>query len=82
MKGAQSIRMAGEFTSEGEQTSIDIAVDTNGSCTGTMGIDGSKADLLRVSKMMYMKGDEKFWRASMEGDGTSKADTPRPWSSC
>ncbi len=75
MKAAQSIRMAGQVKSDGEPSSVDVAVDTKGSCTGTMGVNGVEAELLRVGKMMYMKGDEKFWRASMTEDGTSKAET-------
>jgi hypothetical protein len=71
MKGAKSLRGAGRIKSDGEQMTADFAVDTEGSCVGTIEIGTGKAELLRADEVMYMKGDEKFWRASMKEDGTS-----------
>ncbi|MEW2084105.1 hypothetical protein [Streptomyces sp. NPDC005283] len=74
-KAAQSIRMVGRIKSDGEQLTVDFAVDTKSACTGKMSMEGGNAELLQVSKVMYMKGDEKFWRASMSGDGASGKET-------
>ncbi|MFF3453508.1 hypothetical protein ACFYXH_04095 [Streptomyces sp. NPDC002730] len=70
-KAAQSIRMAGQIKSDGEQLTVDFAVDTKGACTGKMNVEAGKAELLQANKVLYMKGDEKFWRASMSEDGSS-----------
>ena len=64
-KEAASIRMAGRVVSDGEPLTIDFAVDTRGACTGKLGMKGGKAELLQVNKVLYMKGDAKFWEASL-----------------
>ncbi|MEV6399401.1 hypothetical protein AB0M39_32215 [Streptomyces sp. NPDC051907] len=73
-KSAQSIRMVGNIKSDGEQMSVDFAVDDKGECTGKMGVQGGNAELRKVSKTMYMKGDDKFWRASMSEEGAPDAE--------
>jgi hypothetical protein len=70
-KAARSLRMTGQIRNGGEHMSIDLAVDNRGSCTGKLGIEGGNAELRQVDKVMYLKGDEKFWRASLDESGTA-----------
>ncbi|MFB7375342.1 hypothetical protein ACFC0D_36530 [Streptomyces sp. NPDC056222] len=71
MKGATSLRMVGDGKADGEQMKIDLAVDNKGACVGKMTIDTATADLLQAEKVMYMKGDDKFWQNMAKSEGSS-----------
>lgn len=73
-KSARSIRIAGKVTGDGELLTVDFAVDSKGSCTGKIGMKGGNAELRQVGKVMYIKGDEKFWTASVgaQADGITE----------
>ncbi|MET7712088.1 hypothetical protein [Streptomyces sp. NPDC005407] len=73
-QAARSMRMAGQVTSEGERASVDLAVDNKGACTGRLGFGGGSAELRQVSKVLYMKGNEKFWRASLSESSSAGTD--------
>ncbi|MDQ0940923.1 hypothetical protein [Streptomyces sp. V1I1] len=73
-QAARSMRMAGQVTSEGERASVDLAVDNKGACTGKLGFGGGSAELRQVSKVLYMKGNEKFWRASLSESSSPGTD--------
>ncbi|MEU9863249.1 hypothetical protein AB0D99_20495 [Streptomyces sp. NPDC047971] len=69
MKGAPSLRMIGDGKADGQQMKIDLAVDDKSACVGKMTIDGATADLLQANKVMYMKGDDKFWQSMAKSEG-------------
>ncbi|MET9374672.1 hypothetical protein ABZX98_11045 [Streptomyces sp. NPDC002992] len=71
MKGATSLHMVGDSKADGEQMKMDLALDNKGACTGKMTVQGANADLLQADKVMYMKGDEKFWQVTAGEDGAS-----------
>ncbi|MGW1493752.1 hypothetical protein [Streptomyces sp. NPDC002402] len=73
-KSARSMRIAGKVTGDGELLTVDFAVDSKGSCTGKIGMKGGNAELRQVGKVMYIKGDEKFWTASVgaQADGITE----------
>ncbi|MET7619472.1 hypothetical protein [Streptomyces sp. NPDC005408] len=73
-KSAHSIRMVGKVTGDGELLTVDFAVDDKDSCTGKIGMKGGNAELLQVDKVMYIKGDDAFWKASLGGqaDGVTE----------
>ncbi|AVZ77656.1 hypothetical protein SLUN_26270 [Streptomyces lunaelactis] len=73
-KAARSVRMAGRVDSDGEQLTVDLAVDAKGSCTGRLGMQGGSAELRQVGKVMYLKGDDKFWEASLGAGSDSVTD--------
>ncbi|OON82816.1 hypothetical protein [Streptomyces tsukubensis] len=75
-KDASSVRLAGRLRSGSKPVSVDIAVDTDGKCDGTMTTEGAKIDLVRTGTATYVKGDEKFWRSSMES-GRAGAETDK-----
>ncbi|MFI2371039.1 hypothetical protein [Streptomyces sp. NPDC018833] len=74
-KAASSLRMEGEIESDGEPVSVDLAMDDKENCTGRLGVEGGRADLRRRGDVLYMKGDETFWRASMNRRGMASPDS-------
>ncbi|WP_369146387.1 hypothetical protein [Streptomyces sp. R44] len=68
-QSATSLRMTGKLVSEGQPIGIDFAVDDKDECTGLIKIKNGTAELRRLDKVTYMKGDEAFWRASMASQG-------------
>ncbi|MFF5440650.1 hypothetical protein [Streptomyces achromogenes] len=73
---ASSLRMKGRVPDDESKGFIDIdmALDKQGRCAGTLSMDGQgKADMIRSGGTVYMKYDEKFLRAQSEGE--SKEDT-------
>ncbi|MEU9705142.1 hypothetical protein [Streptomyces sp. NPDC047981] len=68
-QSASSLRMTGRVVSEGQALDIDIALDDKNNCTGVMKVEGGTAELRQADRITYLKGDEKFWRASMTSQG-------------
>ncbi|WP_053914157.1 hypothetical protein [Streptomyces sp. TP-A0875] len=76
-RGAGSLRMKGDVPDEetGGTIRIDIAVDRDGRCAGTMSLGGEgKAELIRTGDTLYMKYDERFLRAQSEGEPKADVD--------
>ncbi|MFG3550397.1 hypothetical protein [Streptomyces sp. NPDC047725] len=74
--GARSLRMTGDVADDesGGTIRIDMAMDRQGECAGTMSLDGQgEAELIKTGDTLYMKYDERFLRAQSEGE--PKADT-------
>ncbi|MFG3347985.1 hypothetical protein ACGF1Z_23370 [Streptomyces sp. NPDC048018] len=68
-RSATSLRMAGRVTTGGQPLDVDFSVDDKNQCTGLIKLQGGAAELRRTGGLTYMKGDEKFWRASMASQG-------------
>ncbi|MFH9724053.1 hypothetical protein ACH4M4_13975 [Streptomyces sp. NPDC017254] len=68
-RSAGSLRMAGRVVTDGQPLDIDFAVNDKNECTGLMKIKGGTAELRRIDRITYMKGDEAFWRVSMASQG-------------
>lgn len=64
MQGVDSLRMAGEITTDGEQISLDMQVSTVGDCQGSLSLGGGSAELISVGSETWFKPDEAFWRAT------------------
>ncbi|MYR41363.1 hypothetical protein [Streptomyces sp. SID5910] len=76
-KGARSLRMAGDVPDDesGGTIRIDLAMDRQGECAGTMSLDGQgRAELIKTGGTLYMKYDEKFLRAQSEGEPAADTD--------
>lgn len=65
-RAAKSLTMAGRIEKDGEPVSIDLALDSGDKCSGLLGVKGGRAELRQVSEVMYLKGDEQFWSASLK----------------
>lgn len=75
--GASSVRMKGDIADDESSGTItlDMALDKNGECAGTMSMGGQgKADLIKVGDTVYMKYDEAFLRAQGKGESASDTD--------
>ncbi|MFJ2056592.1 hypothetical protein ACIOMM_11655 [Streptomyces sp. NPDC087908] len=72
-RSATSLRMTGRVVTEGQPLDIDFAVNDRGECTGAMRIQGGAAELRRIDRITYIKGDEAFWRVSMASQGMPDA---------
>ncbi|KOG28653.1 hypothetical protein [Streptomyces resistomycificus] len=73
---ASSLRMAGDIpdAESGGTLGIDMALNKQGECAGTMSVGGQgEARLVHTGDTLYMKYDEAFLRAQSEGE--PKADT-------
>ncbi|MFG2896715.1 hypothetical protein ACGFZH_06575 [Streptomyces zaomyceticus] len=68
-RSATSLRMSGRVVTDGQPLDIDFAVNDEDECTGLMKIKGGTAELRRIDRITYMKGDEAFWRVSMASQG-------------
>ncbi|MEV4332171.1 hypothetical protein AB0K02_16835 [Streptomyces sp. NPDC049597] len=73
-KAASSLRMKGAIEADGQRVSVDLAMDAKDNCTGRLGVNSGRADLRRLGEVLYMKGDEAFWRASLSRSGTASPD--------
>ncbi|GAA2590066.1 MULTISPECIES: hypothetical protein [Streptomyces] len=75
--GARSLRIAGDVSDDesGGTIRIDMAMDRQGECAGTMSLDGQgEAELIKTGDTLYMKYDERFLRAQSEGEPAAETD--------
>jgi hypothetical protein len=70
MQALDSMRVKGLYTESEGTFDIDLAVDADGNCTGTIGAKGGTARVLRVDGEQYLKGSLGFWTAT---DGAAMA---------
>ncbi len=68
--GATSLRIKGEVMDEDAGLiSMDLAMDTNGECAGSIGLGGQgKMEMIIPGGTVYLKYDEKFLRAQSKGE--------------
>jgi len=72
---AESLRMkltdrsATTSTSKTQPTSMDLALDRDGNCAGTMemGSDGGSVEIVKRGEEVWMKPDTAFWKAQVPG---------------
>ncbi|MEU1862223.1 hypothetical protein [Streptomyces gardneri] len=75
-KAATAFHMNGKGKTDGDDMTVDLSVDSKGSCTGTMETGkGGKAEMISTGGVSYMKGDDAFWgsTAGEEGDSPEEA---------
>ncbi|CAL9484644.1 hypothetical protein [Streptomyces griseomycini] len=75
--GASSLRMKGDVPDEetGGTIHIDMALNEQGECAGTMGLEGQgEAELIKTGDTLYMKYDEAFLRAQSKGEPEADVD--------
>jgi hypothetical protein len=71
---ADSMRLRGNVRQEGGQLlALDIAVDSEKNCEGTLTQQGARAEVRHTEATLYLKGDEEYWRNSLKReDGADK----------
>ncbi|MGW7264555.1 hypothetical protein [Streptomyces sp. NPDC054842] len=64
---ADSMRLKGNVRQAGgELLALDIAVDKEENCQGTLTQEGARAEVRHTGATLYLKGDEKYWRTSLK----------------
>lgn len=72
-KAANTVKVSGAGISDGEHMALEVTVTRQGDCSGKATVKGGTVHLLKAdAKSFYMKGDEKFYRAIAQKDGTPK----------
>jgi hypothetical protein len=71
MDGLKSVRVAGSVTTDGQAVELDMQLNTDGDCTGTIGFGGGTTELLGAGGSVWMKPDEAFWK-SFAGDSADQ----------
>jgi hypothetical protein len=62
MEELSSVRMVGTATVEGQPVTIDVHMDTDGNCVGSIDLRGGTARLINTPTASYLQGDAPFWR--------------------
>ncbi|MFJ6571988.1 hypothetical protein ACIQNU_31755 [Streptomyces sp. NPDC091292] len=75
-RAATSLTLKGDVPDDGGGTiSLDMALDREGRCAGTMGMNGEgTVELIANSDLVYMKYDEEFLRAQSKGQPKAETD--------
>ena len=71
MGDLKAVKVSGDLTTNGQPISIDLQANSDGDCTGSIGIGDGTAELLGVDGDTWMKPDEAFWR-SFAGDSADQ----------
>ncbi|MEU6394552.1 hypothetical protein [Streptomyces sp. NPDC046939] len=61
MKG--TVRQAG---ASGTKVTVDLSVDQEKNCEGTISTGGSQADVRHTNATLYLRGDEEYWRHALK----------------
>lgn len=63
MSGLKSTRMQADITTGGQEIALDVALDTDGNCEGSVSVGGGTAEVIRQGEQSWFRADEAFWRA-------------------
>lgn len=66
--GASSVRLSGNLVTQGATYKLDMRLNADGG-TGQVSTKGSRFELLRVGKELYLKADAGFWSHDGESGG-------------
>lgn len=62
MSALESVHIAADITTEGQGITLDLSLDTEGNCTGEVGVGEGKAEVVSVDGESWFKADESFYR--------------------
>ncbi|MET9544686.1 hypothetical protein ABZY36_05110 [Streptomyces sp. NPDC006627] len=65
-KKADSMRLKGDMRQDGRTVSLDLVVDQEKNCEGTVDSAGAKAELRHMNGTLYVRGDEQYWKNSLK----------------
>jgi len=68
MGSLTSLHLEGAVSVSEGDIGLNMDVSTSGDCSGTLTIKGGTAQILSVDAAAYLKGDEKFWKATAGTD--------------
>ena len=73
MKELDSMKMTGRIAQGTGELGLELSLNTDGECTGTISIGDGSADLINLDGNSYLKGDEAFWTATGGSEEQGKA---------
>ncbi len=62
MSKLESVHLSADFTSEDSTVGLDLSLNTDGNCTGTVSIGEGSAEVLSLDGQSWFKADDAFWR--------------------
>lgn len=64
---AKSMHVNGDTRLEdGSTVTIDVSVDQEKNCQGSIGAGGTRADVRHTDATLYLRGDEQYWRTALK----------------
>ncbi|MFE0812820.1 hypothetical protein ACFW34_35935 [Streptomyces sp. NPDC058848] len=64
---AKSLHMKGDVRPEdGGTVTIDVSVDQEKNCEGTIGTGDARADVRHTDATLYLRGDERYWQNALQ----------------
>lgn len=77
-KQADSMRMKGTVQqSAGSKMTVDLAVDNDKNCDGSIKADGTSADVRNTKGTFYLRGDEQYWQTALKGQAGGDKLVPK-----
>ena len=73
MKDLDSMKMSGQIAQGTGELGLELSLNTDGECTGTITVGDGSADLINVGDSSYLKGDAAFWAATGGSEEQGKA---------
>jgi hypothetical protein len=61
MRALSAVRMAGDLRTDEQEMTIDLTLNTDGDCEGTLQVQGGEAQILSVGGESWMKLDDAMW---------------------
>lgn len=75
---ADSMHMKGTVQqSAGSTMSVDLSVDNNKNCDGSIRMQGASADVRNTKGTFYLRGDEKYWQNALKGQAGGDKIVPK-----
>lgn len=75
MAQLRSVRLSGELMQNGQEIGIDLALNTDGVCAGTLRLMGGSAEIIAGPDGQFIKGDKAFWSGTAGGDAAAEQVT-------
>lgn len=66
MADLSSVRILGTVVSPGDRTKIDVRVDDEGNCTGSLELKDGNAQFIHNADATWLKADERFWQQNAQ----------------
>ncbi|MFD7630088.1 hypothetical protein ACFV7Q_29385 [Streptomyces sp. NPDC059851] len=75
LAGARSVRMVAQVQDATGTTTLDLHLDVNGNCTGSVGLPkgGGSADVVKRGQDVWLKPDDAFLRSQVPGPAGDNA---------
>jgi hypothetical protein len=69
LRGLHAVRITGDLHTDGAHETLDLAVDSDGDCSGTVAVDDARAQILAVRGTVWLKPNVAFFELRAPGSG-------------